>query len=336
MIVPINKLKAFCFFIMSLFPAFFLISLPNDLFRDRDNYIIYARESARIIQGYDGIAVFTNEPLFLLLNRVLSIIFPPEIIPLIFVFFVFTTVSFFIFRQSSSMVFTVFGFLALILTPQSLHMLLVVLRQSFSAALLMWVVYFFWGSRLFWFFSFCLGFIHSSAFMIFSFLLIDNFFSRYVTEKIVFRVAFLIFISAIISFTIMPVAGWLELRQTIEYDGVIVSVGGGGFIVYISVLLISLTQEKKVFMDDGFYIVALVGLSVYLGMYFFSPFSGRLITSFIPFIICLMCRFRNLRAVLMLAVFIAANFFILKSTLINNSFTDRGVMYFSDYNGGLW
>lgn len=89
--------------------------------------------------------------------------------------------------------------------------------------------------------------------------------------------------------------------------------------------MITLSQRKKIHVEDGFYVVALMGISVYLGMYFFSPFSGRLITSFLPFIICLMCMFGNLRALFLLTFFLIINSIVFKNTIEHNSLTDHGV-----------
>lgn len=328
--ISLRKIKVFIFVFCSATFAFLLTLLPNEYFRDRANYIIYAKDSLNIMERYDGIALFTNEPLFLLLNSALSYIFDAETVPLVYVFFIGFTVSFFVFIKSRNILLTVLGFMALILVPQSFHMLLVILRQAFSAALLVWIIYYFWQSRFFLLLVFCLGFIHSSSFIVFAFLSIDKIFSSFISKDIIRRVVFLILISAMISFLIMPMAEMLALRQSTEYQETVSGGGGGGggnFILYISILLVILSQRKKIHAEDGFYVVALLGVSVYVGMYFFSPFAGRLITSFLPLIICLMCMFGNLRAFSLLAGFVLANSFVFKSIIEKNSLSEQGVRY---------
>ena len=130
-------LKTFFFAFCSASFAFLLTLLPNEYFRDRDNYIIYAKDSLNIMERYDGIALFTNEPLFLLLNNALTFVFTAEVVPLFFVAFTAFTVSFFIFIRSRNLLLMALGFMALVLVPQSFHMLLVVLRQAFTATVLM-------------------------------------------------------------------------------------------------------------------------------------------------------------------------------------------------------
>lgn len=321
------KLKVSFFVFCSVIFAFLLTLMPNEYIRDRANYIIYAKESLNIIERYDGIALFTNEPLFLLLNNVFSFFFDAEIVPLIFVSFIGFTVSYFIFIRSKSVLLTALGFMALIFVPQSFHMLLVVLRQAFTATLLMWCIYYFWHSRCFLVLVFLLGFVHSSGFIVFAFLSIDKTFSSLISQSILLRVIFFILISAMISFMIIPLAEVLLLRQATEYQDAVSGGGGGNFILYMSVLLVTLSQRKKIHADDGFYVVALVGVSVYIGMYFFSPFAGRLITSFLPLIICLMCMFGNARSYLLLAGFVLINSLIFKNAIEQNSLSELGVRH---------
>ncbi|MFB2733544.1 EpsG family protein [Shewanella mangrovisoli] len=322
-----RKLKILFFVFCSLLFAFLLTLLPNEYFRDRANYIIYAKDSLNIMERYDGIALITNEPLFLLLNNMLSFIFDAEMVPLFFVYFIGFSVSYFIFIRSRNILLTVLGFMALVLVPQSFHMLLVVLRQAFTATVLMWLIYYFWQSKYFLLLVFLLGFIHSSAFIVFAFLAIDKLFSLLISKNILHRVCFVILISSVVSFFIMPLAEVLALRQATQYQDEVNGGGGGNFILYMSVLLVTLSQRKKIHTEDGFYVVALVGISVYVGMYFFSPFAGRLVTSFLPLIICLMCMFGNVRAFFLLAGFVLVNSLIFKNSIESNSLSEQGVRY---------
>ncbi|MGI2180844.1 EpsG family protein [Shewanella oncorhynchi] len=322
-----RKIKFLFFIFCSAILAFLLTLLPNEYFRDRESYIVYAKNSLNIMERYDGIALFTNEPLFLLLNSALAFFLDAEIVPLFFVFFIAFTVSYFIFIRSRNVLLTALGFMALALVPQSFHMLLVVLRQAFTAVLLMWVIYYFWQSRFFLLLAFLLGFIHSSAFIVFAFLSIDKVFSSLISKDILLRVVFFILISALVSFLIMPLAEVLALRQAAEYQDEVGGGGGGNFILYMVVLLVTLSQRRKVHVEDGFYVVGVVGISVYIGMYFFSPFAGRLITSFLPLIICLMCMFGNARAFFLLAGFVLVNSLIFKNAIESNSLSDQGILY---------
>ncbi|WP_160054014.1 EpsG family protein [Shewanella litoralis] len=322
-----SSLKIFFYLFFSSFFAFLLTLFPNEYFRDRENYVVYAIDSLNIMARYDGIALLTNEPLFLLLNSILSFFLKPDAVPLVFVFFIAFTVSYFVFVRSKNLLFLIFGFLAILLIPQSFHMLLIVLRQAFTASLLMWVAYFFWQSKWFLPLVFVLGFIHSSSFIVFAFFTIDKLFSVFISKDINARVVFIIFISGLVSFMIMPLAEVLALRQATEYDNAKSGGGGGNFILYVILLITILTQSKQRFAGDGIYVIGVLGIGIYLGMYFLSPFAGRLITTFIPFVICLICFFGNKRALLLAFFFVLVNAFVFKDAIENNSLTEQGVQY---------
>jgi hypothetical protein len=308
-----------------------LALLPNELFRDRYNYIVYAIDSLKIMARYDGLAVLTNEPLFLLLNSFLSNFFKPEVVPLAFVFFTGFTVSFFILYKSRNALVCFLGFLALILIPQSFHMQLVVLRQSFAASVLMWAIFFLGNRKYFKLVIFSLGFIHSSMFIVFFFVVVDGFFKQLISEKIAYRSLFLFAVSILISLLILPIAQILALRQATEYSSTLIGVGGGNFLLFGGILIILLTQYKQRYLNDGHYVMAMLGLSIYLGMYFFSPFAGRLMVSFLPFIICILCYFSNMRALTLMLLLILLNGAIFKQSIEAASLTKEGVSFFNQW-----
>ena len=135
----------------------------------------------------------------------------------------------------------------------------------------------------------------------------------------------LFFLSMGIGIMILPMAELLSMRQAEEYSQVELSVGGGNFILYTGVLLILLTQKRFLSEKDSIYIMTVLGLSIYLGMYFLSPFSGRLIATFIPFIILSICSFGNVRAYILLFFYVVVNGVIFLPTIMNDSLTAAGV-----------
>src|SRR5690554_3748965 len=85
--------------VISLIYAYIMASFEMDLFRDRDNYIVYAIDAIKILGNYLSISIFIavfNEPFFLLINHVLSFIFTAETILSIFVFITSFTLSYII------------------------------------------------------------------------------------------------------------------------------------------------------------------------------------------------------------------------------------------------
>ncbi|MEQ4702819.1 EpsG family protein [Providencia huaxiensis] len=310
--------------------SYILATLPNYIFRDRANYLVYAEKSNEILQQYNGISVISNEPLFLLINTVLNSIFPLEIIPNIIVFFISFTISYIILVRSKNILLGILGILCILSIAQMFHLQLVILRQGLATALLLWIVYFFWNKKYFLYLVFILAFIHSSMLLIVFFFLIDKITKKYISHKIEYRIIVLLFISFFTSILIIPIAELLSMRQAKEYDDISNSVGGGNFILYSLILITLITQQKKIFLDDGIYTATIIGISIYIGMYFISPLSGRLISTFTPFIICTLCYFNNLRSYLLLLIIISINSFIFYSTVINNSLTSEGILFLNN------
>ncbi|MEY0220234.1 EpsG family protein [Providencia rettgeri] len=320
-----NTNKIFIILYSTLY-SYILATLPNYIFRDRANYLVYAEKSSEILQQYNGISIISNEPLFLLINTVLKSIFPLEIIPNVIVFFISFTISYIILVRSKNMLLGILGILCVLSIAQVFHLQLVILRQGLATALLLWIVYFFWNKKYFLFLVFVLAFIHSSMLLIVFFFLVDKITKKYISHKVEYRIIVLLFISFSTSILIIPIAELLSMRQAKEYNDISSSVGGGNFILYSLILMTLITQQKKIFLDDGIYTVTIIGISIYIGMYFISPLSGRLISTFTPFIICTLCYFNNLRSYLLLFIIISINSFIFYSTVINNSLTAEGIL----------
>ena len=147
MIISKNKTTYIFSFFISLIYAYAMSNLPNEIFRDRYNYIIYAINSENILDNYVGLSLFTNEPFFLLFNKFLGFMVEPEIVPKVFVFFICFSLSFFIFYKCKNILIGLMGFIALLCAPQVFHLELVILRQGAAACILLLVTYFFWNSK---------------------------------------------------------------------------------------------------------------------------------------------------------------------------------------------
>ncbi|MEQ5634069.1 EpsG family protein [Providencia manganoxydans] len=321
--------KSSLYFIFVVFVAVVyaiaLSSLPNEFFRDRGNYIIYASDTDNIISRYTGLSLFSNEPLFLLINKFSSLFLSPELVPKLFVFFISFTICFFILYKSENFIIGLLGLIAILLLPQGFHLQFVILRQGIATCILLWITYFFWSKKYYLFYVFLIGFIHSGVFIIFAFLVLDKLFLSFISKKITYRILFLLAFSILVSFFIMPLAEILTMRQAKEHVADNITISGGNFILYGFILIALLTQKKEIHRLDGIYNIAIIGLSIYIGMYFFTQLSGRLISSFIPFIICTLCYFGNARAYVLLILIIVINSIIFINTIVNNSLTNEGV-----------
>ena len=262
----------------------FISFMPNDWFRDRDNYIVYAQSSNLIMDSYQGLALYFNEPLFLILNHFLSLFFKPEIIPYFFVVFFVTVFFIALSKYSKNSLTFLFGILLSITIPYMLQSELVALRQSLGTAIL--ILSFMLTKNVYKTASiiFICCFIHSIFFIFFfiyclNFVLLKN---LDINKKLFINFIIMVFISI---FSI-ALAKFFGLRQGEEYKQNMAVGGGGAFILFVFIFLYLLfwgNKEKKELFE-----FSMIGLIMFLTAYFLTPIAGRLFNTVAPFVIFLL------------------------------------------------
>lgn len=284
-----RTIRLYTSIIFSIIYAFWLSSLPSHLFRDRDNYLVYAGYSGERLELIDGFWILFFEPLFLFINKWLFILYANvDLTIAIFVFFVAFSVSFFCFFRNKIFL---FGFLMLIflfVNSQTLAMQLVTLRQAIGLAFLLLLTPYLDKERHLFILFAVLGLIHNSFFIIalfyFVYLFINSRLSLSYERKLVVFILF----GLIFSLSFMLLIKFVQTKQ--NYDGFEFSSGGGAFMVWSLVLLYILLFKKNVVRDkfsQFLFDISIIGLVIYTTGYFFTPLSGRIIGTFIPFIILL-------------------------------------------------
>jgi len=306
--------------------AYFLSSLSNDIFRDRGNYIVYARNFDSIGRGNSLISSLVNEPIFLFYNELLSYIFVQETVPKVGVFIIAFTLSYFIFKYSKNILLAIFGLLLLFFVSYTFHLQLVVLRQGIATALLIWIVYLFWGKRIFYPLTFLLSFFHVSFFIVFFVLFYDYILSKYITN-IKLRL-FLITITTFLgSFFLLRIALGLGVRQAESSHLQINENSGGGFILFSFLLIFLFFRGFNNVYSDRYGRVATLGLIAYLALYFTIPVSGRLIGTFLPFFYIYIVSCRSSKVIFAAVIFLIVNIYLYYGSITGGSLTLEGVRY---------
>lgn len=286
-----RTLKNFVILFFSTCYALWLSNLPSELFRDRENYLRYARISDIRLKNieFDFLILF-KEPLFLLLNKWLMFLKNPNLTVQVFVFFVCFSLVLFVQKKSKNL-FYIFLLLGLIFfNAQSFALQLVTFRQGIGVGLfILFILYFkkYVRHSYLIFFFFVLGLIHISFFLISFTIFIDWFCIRVLKRKELwfrFTVSFavLLFLNGVVIYSISSL---LEAKHQIE--GFESTSSGGAFLVWCVVLIYILLFKPKRYnnkIDDFLYIYTITGLILYLTSYFLSPIAGRIIGSYIPFV----------------------------------------------------
>lgn len=328
-----NTVTSFFIMCSAVFYAVVTAAFPNAYFRDRDNYISYATDSATILSSYDSLLlVLVNEPLFLLLNAFFSLFLPAELVPAVFVFFIAFTLFYILVKKAKNALLAIAAVMLIFFTAQVFHLQLVVLRQGVATSLFMWLAYFLWQKKSFYLLLPVLGFIHSSFFIVAAVFYADKFTTLFIGRKIFIRLLMQIILGLAVSLVGLYIAAILGVRQA-SADHVMgpVAVGGGNFILWSLVLVTLMSLSTKKLMSDPFYIIALLGLAFYLSMYFLSPISGRLIAAFLPFCVAAITMSLSGRVLFVLLFVLVVNFMMFFSVIEGNSLTDSGVQYLSSY-----
>lgn len=263
----------------------FLSNMPNEWFRDRDNYLIFANYSESIIDLYGSkFILIANEPLFLYLNIWLTKVFESDFIPNLFVYFITSVFVFFIGYNAKNAIGFIFGLTLCIVIPYVLQAELVALRQGLATAL--FIPFFFLvkdDKKILVVLLLC-AFFHSIFFLFFLFYFLNFFTLRRfsINKKLFITFVFMI----ILSFIGIVAAKFLGLRQGSEYMEVELKVGGGAFILFTFVWMYVYVYGNKE--NKRLYEFVMIGLTIFLTSYFLSPISGRLFNTVAPFVIFLL------------------------------------------------
>lgn len=272
--------------IISIIYAYIMASFNMEYFRDRDNYLIYAIDGYKILKRYLSVSIIiglSNEPLFLVINHILSFLFKPETVLSIFVFITSFTLSYVVLRESNRNIIVLsLLFILLPICSYTFHLQLVTLRQGLATSLFLFAVYKSDKQNTWLWVALIATFIHISFFIIFTALILHKIFCS--KNYSVYRIIFIQFaFSLLMSIGLFVVASYLGVRQVDEISNSGDRVSGGFFIIWLFVFSYIIYINKNQFLDK-YFILSTIFLTIYLTSYFTNPTAGRLMGTFVPFI----------------------------------------------------
>ncbi len=150
--------------LLSFLYVYTYFSIPNRILKDRANYIIYANDPDFFLNNYDGIALFFNEPIFLLLNKFYTLYFSPDVVPLIFVLLNTSALMFFLIKESKNLSLFFLGLIFVIVCPYLFQSQLTALRQTLAISIFLISFFCFKDNK-----KIFLSLIFFSLFLLFSF-----------------------------------------------------------------------------------------------------------------------------------------------------------------------
>lgn len=339
--IKAKTLMLYLSIIIAGFYALHLSSLPHEYFKDRSNYLVFISNTDLLMQARfkpDSIvSTLANEPLFLLITQSIQslFMFDPETTLYGYVFFICFTVCLFLLRVRNNLLVGVLAIILLLCLPEGYGIQLGSIRQSFAMGFLLIVLLIKPNihSKAFLSTVLVLGFIHSFYFLIFIMLFLDKTVIKIHGDKIFFRVLYTTLFGLLISSVGLIVGSLLGFRQSEGYDSISTDTSGFGFLVWsiaLVFLLINYTKSysSKSQIRNNVMTFAIIGITFYLSLYWFSPIAGRIISFFSLFTVFSVFYRYNMTSfflALFLAVYGISTIFLLERS--NSMTVDFIVMY---------
>ena len=264
----------------SLAYGFVLQWLPVLQFKDRENYLRYAENSAEILSNFasEGVlAVFANEPLWLLINSMLALIAGPESVVRIIIFVSGTLFSYVLTRANPENALWLIVFL---FVPQILKNFITHLRQGLGMAIF-FAGYFSVRPARRWVLMMAAPFIHASFFFILPFVMLPEVL-RSMQLDVDGRLLAMAAFSIVASLSLGLVAAMIGARQFAQYDFAMTEVSGLGFAYWLVFCAVIFLQGKS-FLER--HQEAAGVLLFYLLSYFFIEVTARIFESGMPLVL---------------------------------------------------
>lgn len=272
----------------ALIYAVFCSSLLGEDTIDYLNYIDYARHSSITIALYYEKSILhlvANEPIWLLINILLSLLLSPENVVFVVSFFSAYIVAVNIFRVISCNKYTdlnivlFFAAFIILMHPQIIKNFVIHLRQGLAIAF--FVLGYFGNNKKYKIAILVTPFIHSSFFYVLFFYIVANLLA---SVRYDFTISFiLLFITSIVivalSSVVVPMLGARQAEQ--YFSGVALEYRSGiAFIVWLALLGLFISKNKKFEL-----LFSVAGIVFYLISYYFLDYSARVFESFLPIIL---------------------------------------------------
>jgi len=277
-----NYRKKILYLIIATVLSYILIMPDNIMWaKDRFYYLEYARSSYLILRNNldQGIITFlSNEPLFLVINFLLSYIFTPENTVRILILF-----SYFLFLYSFGK-YSDYNLLLIIiffLSPQVMLKYIVHLRQGLAMSLYYFSLFSNNHNKRIKYVKLLTPFIHSSMFFILFFEIVE-----FLLRKFKFDVNVRLILSILIFILVMTfirdIAYLIGDRRAAVYSNTLGINGVGlGFIYWFFLGTIIILFSNRTYYN----ILCFYGIIFYIISYFYLEYSARVFESMYPLIL---------------------------------------------------
>lgn len=255
------------------------VSLPFDIFPDRESYLAYAGERSRVLVDFYSesglLMLILNEPIWLYLNIAFGKLFDPQTTVKIFIFFGAFVVYFYGISKVGPwfLLFVLFSIHPIFSTNHLHHI-------RFALALAIFVIGFYSkrnDARILCVAS--AGMIHI-AFLVIAIIYLISKAPHYFKQRRIVSGAVLFGFGFIFLFGLPVFDG--TARQVQRYVESDIAVGGGLFLIALSIFVIFLMQQREFILEHSF---AIMALGFYIALYWVFPYSRRFLDAAMLFVL---------------------------------------------------
>lgn len=251
-----------------------LSQIPNELFKDFTNYLIYAESSLFILLGRlsDGpLGLMVNEPIWLLINAGLGLLLEPEGVVRSIIFFSASLIAWLVLIHYPRRAWWLLIFLLL---PTVVKNHLIHLRQGLAIAIFLWG----WHSKrrfVCWFLIAVAPLVHASFFFILVLFLLSKGL-RNLNLGIGIQTIIVFAVGLIFGSGLWYVAAYLGARQAEESEFSAAGISGLGFVFWALMFFLWMSSGKK-FLEKFNFETAI--FAFYLSTYWIVGVSARIFES---------------------------------------------------------
>ncbi len=266
--------------------AFTLASLPVDKFIDRDNYLALVTSSSIALQAYSSSGLLTllqNEPVWLSINLVLGLLFENDVALQILIFVSSFLFSFCVLRMGKPEPKFILFAIAICVWPQVMKNYVIHIRQGLAISVFMLAMLSVARTpRLIGLAA--TPFFHSSFFFVQINLILAWFVKKSMKRSLNARAAVVIAMVAVCVTSIAAVwlVGLSGARQVEEQAGMFLERSGLGFIFWLTMFLIFVSNSQRFQVAHFFSIASILG---YILLYFFFSPVARVFESAMPIVL---------------------------------------------------
>lgn len=295
-----NESKAIYFlvtFFIGLMYVSFAISMPNDWFRDRNYYVLYAEISGDLLSDIgSNLSLLVNEPLFLTTAKFFGDTFSSDAFPKFMCAIVTGIFVYVVAKRSRTFIMFLLGMVSLLFISYLQTAQIMVLRQGVATAIFLLVFLSNVSDKKKLITCFVLSFFHSVFFIV---SLIYALYLFYLRKKSTgTMISIVAVVSAILFLFSKFFLVYFGFRQAELYSTEMDSGSGGAFILSAILFLYLYFYGDK--SNKELYDWSLIGIVLFLVGYYLFFSAGRLYVSFFPFILVLLISKSRIQDILFL------------------------------------